>query len=96
MEGIVDNLKVGNVDVFAVQDNRAAAGAYNGIYVLFLHDRIALQEYLITIDRHYFSGIFIHKVFCPSAQYARGQLSAHYFFELFFAGGYFLGEVEKV
>ena len=44
---------------------------------MILDGRVALQQHLVPVDRHHFTGILVHEVFRPGAQHAGSQLAAH-------------------
>ena len=51
-----------NIDM---KDNRFYSGFNNQVNVMIFQEGFTLKNNFITLDRNYFTGIFIHKIFNP-------------------------------
>ena len=77
-----------------VQENALSSTFQNLRYHLLGDDSLALNDNLRTVDRYYFTSIFVHEVLVPASHHATGNLAAYAGLEVLLVDLYLLGKVE--
>ncbi|GFI51949.1 hypothetical protein IMSAGC021_00245 [Muribaculaceae bacterium] len=70
---------VGGVGVFLVEEYGLHARIEDFLDVLFFKDSLAVEDDVVTLDRHNFTGIFVNEVFNPGLEHAGGEFAAYGF-----------------
>ena len=64
-QGVEDNLVVARVDVLLVNEDGLHATVQNLLYVLLLNHGVAVDDHIVTLDRHHLAGVLVNEVLVP-------------------------------
>ena len=94
LQGVENNGIVGCGSLFVVNENALRTAFNNLLDMVLLENGLTLKHHFVALDRYYFTGIFINKVFYPALQNTCGKAAAKHLFQAGLIHLDFFGEIE--
>ena len=76
--------------------NRSGIALEDLHHVLFRNLCLTFHDYLVTLDRYYFTGILVNEVLVPALQHACGETLAKHLLQIALVHLYLFGKFENL